>query len=865
MAPFNLRRMSSNKSLRKRASTPPPPLPPTPPLSNLSSFDLTDGVSDQTSSSEQLSLFRGRSGDKDKVSGDGKDGRSGKKEGGGAGGGIRGLFRRRSLSRSQSQTPKEWQSSEGTAPPVPSLPSEEELGGALGLKEALPIHRRVVEVTHGYYDGAGAVEITPPDDKEEDLASLLHLVQAAGDKFASSSSGYDWTSSSSLSDHHTTPSLSPSTTFSSLSSPPSLSGFMPSPPLHDTILPKPLYSFLSHLSPTAIPLTPPTSPQRYFQPAPSESSSEDEYGWEGDEDETIWKRTSTKILAPLPVRVRSFRVSGNFRGEVEERNRTSMGAGGRRLLRLSQRRLGKTKEEVGERPRSNTRISKEVRGGGLRIVLGRMMVVRKLRRGTSIMEAIELERHTDWSSLEEEEEDEGWKDALRLFDGTVSDDVVRTPSYLNQLPTPTSIRAWLDRPSFFDSHLVHTAIEGGILVDLVRERPGTTSRIASARLTSWAIPASMVPPMTLSSERPTRESSPTIGARRGSVKGLVILTSAPITLRIPSPSIPIHKTLTPGPHLLAFSSSESLKRMEEDTLPLATLSSRSTRGSPLLSSGRMAALKKANDATATLQAEVNRLKNDAIVRREQQKVLDRERDERHRTREMEREMMRRVEEQNRRSRAMGQEGFERERSKSSSSSPSRSRSPATHFDPVANWSPSLAVPVQYQYPMMVSSGFYSQPQFANSAPTLHQPIFVQYPIVAPPHVVQPHRTLRQSKSYASLAPHSPSPSPHSPHHLPPSPIPSPNIAHSPSFLDLPPPPFPYSPFTTTRRTPTSSPARSPTSPAPHVPRASTQRTMKRTQSSPQIRKTAQAQAVLKGEGTRIGGREDRNVAFVQAW
>ncbi|GAA5867450.1 hypothetical protein JCM8547_007510 [Rhodosporidiobolus lusitaniae] len=185
-------------------------------------------------------------------------------------GGLKGLFgRRRSGSKSREAAREEEGVAEGekeneVVPPVPALPASLLLAGAIDS----PYSSSGVATPSTTHEEPHRQQQQPvqPQGEEDELASLLYLVHAAGDKFASSDSG-DVSASyeprredGQEKDEFRTPPLISCATFSSSPSPAStLSSAAPETP-------NPVYSFLSHLSPSSSQSSKPA-------PLPASSSS----------------------------------------------------------------------------------------------------------------------------------------------------------------------------------------------------------------------------------------------------------------------------------------------------------------------------------------------------------------------------------------------------------------------------------------------------------------------------------------------------------------------------------------------------------------------------------------------------------------
>ncbi|GAA5986265.1 hypothetical protein JCM11641_004872 [Rhodosporidiobolus odoratus] len=363
---------------------------------------------------------------------------------------LKGFFRRRSGSKGsvkekdeRGESPKKPAQGRDReiVPPVPSLPP------TLGLFElpstpfTTPPQSNLVSATRPVQE-----QSIFADAEGEDLASLLHLVHAAGDKAIGSDEGHERYRPSppenippvSPGSDLRTPELAASSAFSS-----------PSSDFSSPSTPKPLYSFLSHipatsyqkkakftagaiLSPYSLSgrsthslLTPPTTP-----PAPS--TAEDDYGAASDPEEDeeddrdhAWGRqvrahpTFARRSRPPPLLVMLSPHSSTLpkpsrspRSPALPRSARPRPLGPRatQLLSLTVGRLSPSPSSSSsstctlESPLSTHspsaaftfRSSKQVQP--LRKTLGRLALLRKLKRGTTMLEAMEVERSFSSSS-----------------------------------------------------------------------------------------------------------------------------------------------------------------------------------------------------------------------------------------------------------------------------------------------------------------------------------------------------------------------------------------------------------------------------------------------------------------------------------
>ncbi|KAL8283217.1 hypothetical protein RQP46_005995 [Phenoliferia psychrophenolica] len=570
-----------------------------------------------------------------------------------------------------------------------------------------------------------------PTAEESDLASLLHLVHAAGDLFTEPSS---------------TPAWSPSDRAGATSG---------ARPAGESSGPRPYFSFLSHLDPG--PSSSGAQPRPFAQtaagsgysrsgylvskPAPTrkktDPDSDDEYGrgsFESDDDvrkdnwtkrpNSTFRKASGGVFAPVQT------GGGPQDGPLSpnSQKKRELGPSAKVLFEGTHRKLANPVKEGAQRPASTATAGRPV-AFGMRVVLGRIEVDRKLRRGTTMLEAVEIE-HRDrgnkgrkgsmdsqassnssasstpsFSSAKSKSFGVPTKAQLRedprkrlapislrsaldsLFNSgatrfqptkappadsnvwsssNVSPDSVSTPERPAQLPTREGLDKWLRRPTFAERKLVTVGIEGGVLLDLVRERAKQPPIEFSARIQGLARAgledAPRTPTVVNPGGRPSREAQP------GAPSAVPRTSNRTLVLSPPS-----KKPVLPGPLLLAALANGTLSEADiedpdtEEDLPLAVLKSRS----PEVAAAAAAALKAAQEQAHfakekafALEAEIGRLRTNELIRKERQERIDEEREDRARMQEIHRveevrenELRRRQADQRRRSRAAGQFGI----------------------------------------------------------------------------------------------------------------------------------------------------------------------------------------------------------------
>ncbi|KAK4701223.1 hypothetical protein P7C70_g5013, partial [Phenoliferia sp. Uapishka_3] len=627
---------------------------PISPASSSSSFFVVDSSPDTPPSSDTASDRKPKPNDP-RTSGSQKDGnrsRSGsfaseargrvserEKDGKGLGGFFRrGLSRGRQASQGSVEHPPL-----AVVPPVPNLPptllqlsfldSEPSVPARKpesGFADATVTQNTTASSREPFKRGPSTKlqDASPAEDSE--LASLLHLVHAAGDLFSDTSSDPP-----------------PS------SEPPALPFKSVSRPTADPT-PKPYFSFLSHLE-DGTRRDPPSQPASLRNPPPLscynrsphlvtkksqpiKADSDDEYGRDSidsDPDDTrgAWNSRANasfrKAGGALPVVQTShpLRGRGHFSGPTSPRTPPkpqSLGPKAKRLFEETHRKLlARDGQDGGMRPISTGAVGK--RASGICVVLGRSMVDRKLRKGVTILEGREIEHRSEKSrprtsstgsqassassdasfgsaksrsnalDVKKKSHDDPRKrlapilitDALDpdvavgragIQPTRPSADVWKSTSNSrpNQLPTLEGLDKWLSRPSFVVRKLVTVASQDGVRLNLVRERPKQPPIAFSPRirrLGRHGLKDELPPtPVDLYDDvhRPSREARPSPSARPSK-------PSRPITSGTP------HKKLVlPGPLLLqaiangttqAYGASQSVNSSEEN-LPLATLRSR---------------------------------------------------------------------------------------------------------------------------------------------------------------------------------------------------------------------------------------------------------------------------------------------------
>ena len=322
-----------------------------------------------------------------------------------------GGFIRRSLSRTRDRRGSKGDADRPApeeAPPVPELPPALLQLSLLDIESVprAPVAAPVVQqpkalapsvAQQSVLRGPSSNVPEPSPADEMDLASLLHLVHAAGDMFADSPA----------------PSTPPNQTASAWSSPTtpalSVSGSRSSPESALNTTPRPYFSFLSHLdpgpsasAPRPFALTPAASGYQrssYIVPKPAplrtqakEQDSDDEYGrgsMDSDEDDSRGGWANAK-RTNAPFRKASGAVMNGPQPPVSPTaKKPELGPMARTLFEGTHARLASPVKDGAQRPASTA--SAGTRAFGMGVVLGRIAVDRKLRRGTTMLEAMEIE------------------------------------------------------------------------------------------------------------------------------------------------------------------------------------------------------------------------------------------------------------------------------------------------------------------------------------------------------------------------------------------------------------------------------------------------------------------------------------------
>ncbi|ORY47575.1 hypothetical protein BCR35DRAFT_310911 [Leucosporidium creatinivorum] len=650
----------------------------------------------------------------------------------GGGKGFGGFFKRvRSSSRGrkkEEQQPKVQQ----RAPPVPAVPSDFRLSLGLGAMSAGSIGMgngggEAVQGDLGISmsgDEAFEAPAKPAPGVGGDLGDLLYLVHAAGDRFTSEPTSNDWSHplpSPPLvapTAQKTTPTLLQSSAFSSPGSPPS------------PATPKPYYSFFSHLGNNDLasykPMTPPSSPPVVRTPPPK-PESEDDYGGSSSDEEALWSRKPNTSFGrspkgsfappPAPKQAKGSRLL--ILSPTRSRRR-ALGPKAKEVLDYTLLRLSPSSSTLSTavptryQPSSlhhplSTTPHRTIAAFGptntVQVVLGRTLIARKLLRGLTMLESMDLERGASRRRRDSQDSQSSTSTAgsfdeaaprpttpsLTLLIDTFEIDVDQPPpttpvrpalSPLARAPKPppsspsspslqpARLRNWIARPSFAESHLNTLVIEGGIeMVDLVRPARGKVPKLAvSERLKAMAGlgDAGVLGEEKASSKgRPGRERPPTVGSNGGQQQRGGQRASS-----LPPPSAVGRKPVLPGPLLLRALAEKKLNgtgdSSEEEDLPLAVLRSRGSStpassspasSSPAASSASTAALQKAQARAEKLEAEVGKLRKQEEARKASLTRMQREKEQREiewQEEKREEERKRRVAEQRRRSRATGQ-------------------------------------------------------------------------------------------------------------------------------------------------------------------------------------------------------------------
>lgn len=679
MPSFPLRRSQSSKNLSHHLSSqpkqPPPSLPPllflpsSPPASDSSSTAWSVLDSPMTDSGDSASGVPEKKRERSSSVGSRKTG---------IGGFFKSIGRSGSKSGRKREAEEDGRKGRETIPSVPSLPSSLlKRDFEDGAKSASATSVKVIAVGGSGTSFSSKVKEVKPDPpssqaekEDDDLGALLRLVQQAGDKFSDST-----------------------TSSGELLPTPTGSSFSPSSSLY-TSTAKPRFSFLAHLSPSSLrrspgsPLlfTPPASPL----PHRVDPESDDDYG--GSSDDNHWTSRATSSFSRAAVQA----LPKSPQALPRLPKQRLLGTGARRVVDLTLARLSSLTDPEALHPLSvNGFATLNGRPGSrskksMRETLGRLGVVRRLRRGVSMMQGLELERRTPERRSEDSEDEESsetveeleWGRVLEPFevDGvmpfvpgsatpppptksrinlTITLPLPPTTAPIHPLdrPTPSSIRKWLARPSFAQSHISYVATDFVVNPSLIHARPWQerVQSSGSARLRVFASSDMRVDTAREQDEgtavRPKREGKPTLGGRRGSLKGLGITTAKPQGQLV----LPVPLLL----QSLALDPSQLDEPGSDDDAPLAVLQNRSNGNSPRLPPPSPALI-EATERAAALEAEVARMRKNERRRVEKEERRERDMREREETKEEARreeekagEVARRTAEQRRRSRAMG--------------------------------------------------------------------------------------------------------------------------------------------------------------------------------------------------------------------
>ncbi|GAA5910500.1 hypothetical protein JCM5296_003679 [Sporobolomyces johnsonii] len=340
------------------------------------------------------------------------------------------LFRRRSSKNLAAHASADQLAKVEVVPPLPKLPPTLGLFELPNVGAAAGVEQKVNLADSRMNNDSGV--LTPPAEpgqESEDLASLLYLVHAAGDKFSAPervpSVPYSVPPVSSSPTPDETPPLVSSSAFSSPSSNGSRSPGTPHAP----------YAFLSHLasrdsllsphSQASTLLTPPTTP-----PLPPGTtgperdggeSEEDDYGGSSDGESaaplSVWqqrpnssfRKASSSAQSPRPGSLalpppapRAPGPRGRSNGRLPSPRRRPLGPRATHLLEATVGRLSPAPSTpegahlaapLSTHPSSAVRATANLRQPqSLRLTLGRLALLRKLKRGTTMLEAMEIER-----------------------------------------------------------------------------------------------------------------------------------------------------------------------------------------------------------------------------------------------------------------------------------------------------------------------------------------------------------------------------------------------------------------------------------------------------------------------------------------
>ncbi|GAA5938713.1 hypothetical protein JCM1841_002624 [Sporobolomyces salmonicolor] len=344
------------------------------------------------------------------------------------------LFRRRSSKNLAAHTSADQLAKVEVVPPFPKLPPTLGLFELPNVGAANNAEQKVHRADSRMNNDSGVMTPpTEPGEESEDLGSLLYLVHAAGDKFSAPervrSIPYAAPPTSFSPTPDETPPLVSSSAFSSPSSNGSRSPGTPHAP----------YSFLSHLasrdfllsprSQASTLLTPPTTPPLPLL-APGTTgpdrnggeSEEDDYGGSSDEGEgtpslSVWqqrpnssfrKATSSAqsprpgSLALPPPTPRAPGPQGRSNSRLPSPRRRPLGPRATHLLEATVGRLSPAPSTpegahlaapLSTHPSSAVRATANLRQPQpLRLTLGRLALLKKLKRGTTMLEAMEVER-----------------------------------------------------------------------------------------------------------------------------------------------------------------------------------------------------------------------------------------------------------------------------------------------------------------------------------------------------------------------------------------------------------------------------------------------------------------------------------------
>lgn len=592
--------------------------------------------------------------------------------------GILGLFRPRSSSRGRKELARPVEA----VPPLPSSPSSKmypSSAPATPTTPSTPTRRgatpqRALPIVPKQSPDQFARPRDAPTmrgEEEEDLASLIHLVHAAGDKFASSPStpsastyrSPPTTSLSSLHSFMSTPDLSSSSTFSSVTSG-SFSNEAPK------VKPFVKHSVLAHLGPSTLTTEAGSGRPYTVTPIVADEGSEDEY------DDTSYGKKS--LWTPKPNYVYAVATIQTFSSRTAHSNvvrRRALGTRATALLDLTTARLTslpvhaiptcphqtiKTSTSTPIfYPSSSNRFPLALSSTltSLSTVLASTIVLRKLHQGVTFLEELELEGPTlsheshrgiyrasnDSEGLTEsgslDEVMDGKKvwhqimnSALQVFGDQI---IMEEMRFGTKFPSGgvkrEGMKRWIGRPGFRERgiNIIPARGEGRMIIHRIRDPVGLRTEQFKYSFFIKALAGEFEQQQEWESEMrrqslkklEKRGKERLLGEekRKWAGEGERLIMPGPLLLQtLAATRKDVERPL---------SDSESLETSDQDEIPLAQLRTqrlqiRSTPTSPRL---KKTPLQEARELAIKLALEVSRLETKEILRQRKQEKLDRDR------------------------------------------------------------------------------------------------------------------------------------------------------------------------------------------------------------------------------------------------